>query len=163
AIVRSSYADAVAHFGRGLDALHVLGDEAERLRFEIELHVRMGNALFAAEGYDSKRARTAFGRAREISGRLVNQSDGSAFRVLLGLWASLFASGHLDESLGCASDAMRLAERTQRKGRLVWGHTAAGTTLLQLGRVREAEDHLVRVTELYSDELHRREPIEDPC
>jgi predicted ATPase len=66
AIARWAMIEGVAQLRKGLDLLSGMPDDAARLEREIDLQVKLGQALSATKGYAAPQAGEAFARAHEL-------------------------------------------------------------------------------------------------
>jgi predicted ATPase len=60
---RSTYVEAVAHCGKGLEGLQRLSDTPERIPSELRLQTTLGPALMATRGYTTPEVEAVYSRA----------------------------------------------------------------------------------------------------
>ena len=142
AMERGATAEAVAQLRHGLALIERLTDNELRPRLELQLQLPLGNALMAARGYTDPETDAAFKRARRLCEELGDTQQ--LMRIVWGQFTSRFAGGHLQFALVEAEQLLLLAERCKDVAGLQVGHASAGTTLLHLGRITEAETQLRR-------------------
>ena len=129
AVDRSAYAEAIAHFDRGLAETAAMPDERERWQLELALVMGVGPAYNSSRGYGSSEAEQAYTRALELCERIGDAPE--LFWVLWGLGAFRQARGQYVESLEKGRQIESLAE--SRPELLAEAMFGVGTSLFYLG------------------------------
>jgi class 3 adenylate cyclase/tetratricopeptide (TPR) repeat protein len=110
AISRSAYQEAIAHFTVGLKKADALSDNAQRVRHQLDLLLKLGPALMVARGMQSPEAADAYRRAADIGESLGDNT--ASFKAKWGLWLN----ANIGRKTGLARDRARelvtLAERS---------------------------------------------------
>ncbi|MBI1734181.1 MAG: AAA family ATPase [Candidatus Rokubacteria bacterium] len=155
ASARSACLEAVAHLTRGLALLPAIPDPADRAQHELDLQTLIAPALMAVRSPTAPEVEQAYARARELC-VAVGATPKLVF-ALEGLWAFYFVRGKYGAAFAMGERLLELAARfgTNRVG--VIAHQAHGTTLLHMGQLARALEHLVEGTKLYE----RRAPDAD--
>ncbi|NVK18865.1 MAG: AAA family ATPase [Methylocystaceae bacterium] len=148
AMRQNAIEEAISHYRSGLDALQQLPQTQSRTDMEFALHVGLGTACYAVEGYASTQGAASFENALA----LMSDTKGNVetFKALWGLWA-----GHSSHSDWRASLVL-----TQRLGVMAPEITdpifqqqaafAAGNTQFWRGEFTTAQDHLHQAIALYT-------------
>jgi DNA-binding SARP family transcriptional activator/predicted ATPase len=139
AVARVRYAeeDSIAYLNRALRLLEALPPGRERDRLEVRLLVALGPPLMATQGYASAEAGRVNARARMLC-ELTGDSH-AALPVFCGSWAFHVVKGELAASHEIASRFLRVAgEPGVEPSYLAAAHFTVGSSLLYMGRVREA-------------------------
>ena len=92
AIGTASYAEAIHHFGSGLEHLSALPHTPQRSRREIELRALLGLALITTRGYAAPEVEATFSRAAILCDELGAELPS---RILYGTWVVNFVRGDL--------------------------------------------------------------------
>ncbi len=147
---RSAFREAVVHLRRGLEVLAAMpaSDEqmhAQRMRYELQLQVSLGDALIAVIGYGAPQVGEAYGRARDICQQFGEEPQ-LGF-VLGGVWVYYLIRAEYQTALELAEQLMRLAEKLPMPLLIAGAHTALGSTLLNLGDIQSARVHLEKAVE----------------
>ena len=96
AIERSAFVEAIHHFGKGLELVGTLTDDALRSRLELPLRTGLGDALSWTKGFAAAEVEAAYARAHELS--LAMGETERSFRILWGLWHFYVIRGDLARS-----------------------------------------------------------------
>lgn len=100
AMRRHVHGDAIGHCTAGLEVLATLPETPERHRHELALHIILGPALIAAQGYGTLDVEQIYTRARELCDALGESPE--RFVVLSGLTALYLVRGELSAAHGLA-------------------------------------------------------------
>ncbi|MEE8594129.1 MAG: AAA family ATPase, partial [Candidatus Bipolaricaulota bacterium] len=84
AIQRSANVEAISHFRTALEHLESRPDTSEKTRRELHLHVALGPALIAVNGYAAPEVGQTYARAYDLCQQL--DDDQQLVPVLVGLW-----------------------------------------------------------------------------
>ena len=107
AIARWAMTEGVAQLQKGLDLLSGMPDDAARLEREIDLQIKLGQALSATKGYAAPEAGEAFARAHELCELL---SWPPKLEVLTGQFVFRLGRGELQEAEHYANCIWRVGE-----------------------------------------------------
>ena len=153
AVEHSANVEAIAHLTKGLELFSSLPDASERPQVELALQAALGVALMAAKGYAASETGEALMRARDLC-REVGDTPQS-FEVLYGVWNYTFTAGDHDAARDLAEECLNLVQDDGERSRLVAAHSALGQTLVALGRLDTAQDHLEKSVAFYEPEEDR--------
>ena len=122
---RSADAEAVAHLTKGLEALALSPEGAERDTAELDLQVALGTRLMSLAGWTAPEVVRAWARARELCHR-----TGDTERLATVLWGQStfqYLSADLVTALETATQALNWAEGRDHLKEIVIGHRPWGT------------------------------------
>jgi class 3 adenylate cyclase/predicted ATPase len=153
ALQRSAYAEASARFTAEIELLQTLPDSSERIQQELTIQQALGAALIAVKGWASPEVERAYTRARELSERLGDPPE--LFSVLWGVWSVYLVRAELRAALELAERLQRRAQSAQDPTLLMLAHCAMGQTLMFMGNLLLAKEHLEMGISLYDPQLHR--------
>src|SRR5215469_9316228 len=108
--------------------------------------------LLPTTGYSSQEVKDAYARARELSQRAGETHE--YFRVLFGQWLSYAARSELKVAVELGERCLRLAESAGNPALLLEAHHALGVTLMQMGEIIVAMEHLERAIAMYDRQQH---------
>ncbi len=139
-VARPAYQEAIAHFENAIQLTQRMGEERHWQEKELDLQVKLAQALVPKHGQGSAEAARAFQRASE----LMRATGNTALRVpvVYGSWTGHFMRA---EHRACHRISLGLVEEVDRAGddaSRVAAHRLHATTLFSLGRPREAQAHL---------------------
>ena len=153
ALQRSAHREAIDHLMKGLQLLERLPDTPQRTQQELTLQILLGVPLTATKGYAAPEVERAYTRALQLSEQV--QETAQIVQALLGLWVYYFVRGELQT-------AQRLGERCLQQSRqapatelALDAHNALGDTLLWLGELTAAREHLQQSLALHDPGQHR--------
>ncbi len=149
---RSGTTESVTHFSKGIEALSRLPEASERDRQELQFRLALGPALIATRGWNSVEAETSYRRALTLCDHLGEQRG--RFDALWGLWltggtSELSKAGELVRELSVTAD--RLDDDALR----LQAHHAGWATVIWLGELERARDHLRDGLRIYDPEKHK--------
>jgi predicted ATPase len=150
---RSAYAEAVAHFTRGLELLPTLPDTPERSQQELMLHIALGASLIATKGYAAPEVEQIYTRAQQLCHHLDDPQQ--RFAVLHGLRNYYHVRTEYQTARALGERLLTLAQHTQDSAMLLVAHRALGTTLSFMGVLASALTHLAQGMALYDPQQHR--------
>ena len=154
AVRSSANQEAVRFFNEAIDLLKTKPDtSSERIQQELTLQVALGNPLIATKGYASPEVEQAYTRARELV-QQVGESP-QLFPMLYGVWVFHYAGTKLQTARDLAEQFLSLAQRQQDPALLLTAHGIMGNSLLSLGEVASAQEHLEQSIPLYNPQQHR--------
>ena len=153
---RASYAEAIAHYTRGLAVLDLLPPSEQRDQSEIGLQVDLGYALIPVKGWAAPMSAQVFTRAGELCSRLGDIPK--QFRALWGLGAFHFVRGDQHQARQVADQCLGVARRANDVDAMIEAHYLSGIVACAIGAFDAAENDLRTCIRLYGDEerpLHR--------
>ena len=139
---RSSHAEAVGHFNRGLEQMLLLRESPERDTVELEFQAELSVSLVASRGYASPDLESVHARARDLAERLGDSS--TLFRIIWGMWALRLLRDEMDTAIEFARQLLDLAESRQDPGQTLEAWFSIAITSFYRGKFRdvlEACDH----------------------
>ena len=138
----AAFVEAADHFEQAL----TLVDPADAAT-ELRLRIRLGNAIFGAEGFSAAASLPAWTRAQELALELGEAAElTSALNGEATYWNQM---GSCQRSAQLAEEILRVAEdRDLRVGRLR-GHCTLALNHLFLGNGASAHEHALKSIELY--------------
>lgn len=153
ALGQHAYAEGKMHIRRGITMLDHIKEEPERNQWGIKLHIPLGNALIASEGYGSKDAITVFDRAHQLC-RLMPPSPG-LMPVLHGMSIYYLARGNFPEAARFASQLHQAADLQKDTAHHIWGHALNCMIQWYQGRYRQSLETADKGIAAYKPEKHR--------
>jgi class 3 adenylate cyclase/tetratricopeptide (TPR) repeat protein len=155
ALSRSAYVEANRYVESGLSQLPGLEDGPRRQSLELALQLARANALLPLSGYDAPETMAALTQAKHLLDSGVGD-DLQRFSVLYGLCAANFFAARIEPAHALARQIVDFAERQGDATYKLIGHRLLGTTLLLMGRNREALE-ILETAERYRDPVRHRQ------
>jgi class 3 adenylate cyclase/predicted ATPase len=152
ALVRSAYAEAVAHLSTGLDVLKPLAVSTERHQRELELHNGRALALQVTRGWTAPETGDAFAKARQLCRELGNPP--LTFSVLRGLHNFHWIRAEHGIARDISHECLALAEQQDDGTAVILAHRLIGQALFMLGELTASRQHMERAIALYDPERH---------
>jgi class 3 adenylate cyclase/predicted ATPase len=149
---RSAYAEAVAHFTKGLELFKTLPKTAECAQDELTLQIALGTVLMMTKGYAAPDVANTYARAHELCRDLGETPY--LFPALRGLWQFYQLRAELQTARGLGEQLLRLAQDVQDPALLLEAHSALGETLFVLGEFPSSHEHSERGIALYDPQQH---------
>ncbi len=140
ALQRSAQHEAITLLNKALRLVSDIPDEAARAQLALRVYTLFGPILMATQGYAASAVGHTYERARELCQLVGDRS--ALFAVLMGQWGFYLLRADLQTARELSGQCVQLAMRDQNPGRLIQAHFALGTTLLWLGELAAARDHL---------------------
>ena len=153
ALQRSAHAEAIRSLNAAIDLLQKLPDSPERTQRELLLQLALGSASIPVTGWSALEVERAFTRARELCERLGDPPE--LFQALFGLWTMYFIRAELRAAYALGEQLLQRAQEAHRPALLLLAHQALGDTLLNMGELLLASEHLEMAISLYDRERHR--------
>lgn len=147
AFERAAFAEAAAHYRRGLAALAAAPHTPARDSAELGLQVELGYALIPVAGWAAASTAEAFGRAGALC-RDVGDAP-TAFRALWGLGAFHFVRGDQRQARRLADQCLAIARTTQDTDALIQAEYLVGAVLCACGEFAAASACLASCVERY--------------
>jgi len=153
AAARSAMAEALAQLSKGLDLLAKLPEDRQRWRLELDLQVILGKTLIAAKGYAAPETGRAYARAQELWEHLGEAPYPDA--VLYGRYVHHMVRGEFEVGCQASQELLRLAQQSKDSTSELVGHRNLGISLLHLGKLAAASEHMERALHLLNHTEHR--------
>jgi predicted ATPase/class 3 adenylate cyclase len=154
AFQRAAYADAISSLSAATALLQKLPESPERIQREVLLLLAIGAALISVRGNaPTPEAEAAYSRARELCERVGDPPE--LFPALWGLWLMHLLRGELRRAYELADQLLPRAQSARDPALLMYAHLALGNTLLFMGHLLSAREHLELAISLYDPERHR--------
>ena len=134
---RSAYREANRYVDLGLAQLPALEEGPARQSLELALQIARANALLPLRGYEAPETMGALTEAKRLLDSGVGD-DLQRFSVLYLLCAANFFAARLEPAHALARQIVEFAEKQEDATYKLVGHRLLGTTLVLLGRYREA-------------------------
>ena len=151
ALARPAYLEAIAQLDNAVRLCRKMGGDERWRRREQGLHLKLGQALIANQGYQAPATLRTFEHALRLADDMADVS--LQLPALFGLWA-----GHHIAGTGSANLARRyaaLAETQSEAGPRLVGQRALGLERFYEGRFAEALALTNRALEIYDPIVHR--------
>jgi predicted ATPase len=149
---RSANVEAIRHFTTGLEVLKALPDTPERTQQELTLQVSLGPVLMATKGWAAPEVGKAYARALELCRQMGEPPQ--LFSVLRGLWEFYQMQGQYQTARELADELLTLAQSIQDPAFLLEAHSAQWQTLLPMGELVPAREHVEQGMTLYNPQQH---------
>jgi tetratricopeptide (TPR) repeat protein len=146
ALGRGAYVEADRLLRRALALVRELPESAGRLRVESDLLISLGTALFSTRGYGAPEVELVFKQAREVIGRL---GDESSVGVVAGLASVHFTRSDRAESSELLPHLKRLAASTDDLVSRITGSAQLGVHAFWVGRLAAAQEYLGQAIALH--------------
>jgi class 3 adenylate cyclase/predicted ATPase len=153
AVKRSAFAEATAHFTKGLELVRSLPEGTNRDKIELSMQLALGPVIMTTKGWAASDVEQTFLRARELARRVGEPAQ--LFTVTWNLW-------HLHQALGkvwlgrdLIEELLELARGQSDSELMLQAHHAAWTTLFHLADFPACRDHAEQGRSLYDAEAHR--------
>jgi predicted ATPase/class 3 adenylate cyclase len=140
ALSRSANAEAARHLRNGIDLTLTQPPSPARARKELDLHLALGPAMVATQGYATAETRGVFARARELLG-----DGGTPKERMTVLWGTYLAHAAQAEhtfALRVARQFLALAAEENHPAVSTLADRFTGQTLYMMGNFADARLHL---------------------
>ena len=137
---RLAYPEAVTRLSSALELIKHLPDDAELVRQELAMQSVLAISLAEAKGYAAAELEPVYARARELCAQI--RDPVLAFRPLYLQWLMRWWKLELDKALELADELLAAAEEVKAPAMLLVGNFARGATLISLGELVSANEHL---------------------
>jgi predicted ATPase/class 3 adenylate cyclase len=145
---RSAHVEAIAHFRRGVDAVHRLGGRAPTDRMELDLLMAMGPCLIATQGPARSDSVAMFTRAHELCERLGDPPE--YLQVMFWLATASVMRGELPRAQETVAALLDRAESRGDHAALLNALRGKAMILMFMGRITEAAAAIERAFAAYS-------------
>jgi class 3 adenylate cyclase/tetratricopeptide (TPR) repeat protein len=154
AFQRASYAEAINHYGRGLEVLQSLPESSNRDQLELELQVELGYALIPVKGWVASESARAFTRAGELCREIGDAPK--LFRALWGIGAFHFVRGDQHRAREIADQGLSVARQANDIDASIEGKYLSGIVSCAMGRFVPGIAELEECIRLYGSETRER-------
>ena len=137
---QGAYDDGIRHLYNALELIERFTPGAERDRQELLVQLVLGRSLANAKGWAAAQLEPVYARARELCAQI--RDPALAFRTLYGQWLMRYWRQELNTALEVADELLAAAEEMKDPAMLLCGNHACGVTLLYLGELASANEHL---------------------
>lgn len=149
---RAAQVEATNHYLAALDYLKQLPESRERDSQEVLLQALLGGALMATRGFAAPDVYDAFARARELC---ITLGDSPMYcSCLYGLLTVNASRSNRDETVALAEEMVATFGESPVPSWAIAAHFAYGFTMFFLGKMDEAQEHLEKAVELYTEDQH---------
>jgi class 3 adenylate cyclase len=152
ALARFALAEAVAHYGAGLDLIPELLPGAAREMLELQLRSEMAPAFVAIRGWAAPEVGTLLAPAVPLA-RAHHASD-RMLPVLHGLWVHHMSAAQHQVALGWAEEQLAAARETGDEVLELNGHRSLMTSHFWLGDLPASLEHGDHIRSRYDAERH---------
>jgi tetratricopeptide (TPR) repeat protein len=127
---------------------------------QIKLQVALANALMHTRGYAATETKASFDKARSLIEQAEELGEPAEdplllYSILYGFFIAKFMNFEGNAARALACQFLALAEQQKATAPIMIGHRLLGNTLLCVGDVAEALDHLDCAMALYDPAVHR--------
>jgi DNA-binding winged helix-turn-helix (wHTH) protein/predicted ATPase len=149
---KSAHHEAADLAQRGLTVLKLLPESAERDQQEVALRMILILSLMAVKGFAWAGVEEVYAGGKDLF--RVSKPSPQLFNWLYLLGLLHMFRGKIRPALEIADQVLQLAEGLKDASLIMEAHRARGSTLLEMGRCREALEHVDRASQLYSVNPH---------
>ena len=148
---RAAYAEAIAHYRKGLRVLQSMPASSQRDQLELGLQVELGYALIPVRGWAAAETAQTFTRAGELCREI--RDTPKAFRALWGLGAFYFVRGDQYQARTVADQCLSLAQSSHDLDAEIEAHYLSGIVSCAMGHFASGRTDLEQCIELYGTEV----------
>ena len=130
--VKSAYVEAVGFFESAAGLIKSQAEGADRLTFEIDLLLRLGQCRMGIYGIGSEASREVFYRANQLL-KLATHNQPSRMRVQYGLWNWYYVHAELRKALQLGQEALSAEQVDGAPESLLTAQRMVATTYAYLG------------------------------
>jgi predicted ATPase/class 3 adenylate cyclase len=150
---RSANLEAISHLSTGIELLKPLPETPARVQQALTLHIALGTALQIAVGNAAPEVEQAYTQAYALCQQVGETPQ--LIPVLFGLWRFYHSRAQLHRARELGDTLLRLAQHADAPALAVVAHHALGNTLLCLGALPAARQHLEAGIARYTPDHHR--------
>ncbi|GAB5468207.1 MAG: AAA family ATPase [Rhodospirillales bacterium] len=151
AMDRPAYKEAIASFQAAIDLIRGFEEDPERHRRELELQVKLGQALIANLGYQAPATMNAFERALELA-EMIGETR-LLVPSLVGLWSGRYISNK--PSLDTANRLADIVGSTDDDGAKCISARVLALERFHMAEYRHSLELVERALNIYDDRTHR--------
>jgi class 3 adenylate cyclase/predicted ATPase len=148
---RSANKEAIAHLRKGLEQVAELPKDAQRNDRELHLLLALGPALMTTRSSAAPEIGSIYARACQLAQE--GGFLGELFPTLWGSWLVAFTSDDLTTANRLSDELFGIARDQASPELLLQAHHAAWPTLIALGELTEAQQHIERGLALYQPDI----------
>ena len=148
---RASYAEAIAHYQKGLRVLQSLPASSQRDQLELGLQVELGYALIPVRGWAAAETAPTFTRAGELCREIRDAPQ--MFRALWGLGAVYFVRGDQHQARKVADQCLSLVQNTHDPDAEIEAYYLSGIVWCAMGHFASGQSDLEQCIKLYGAEV----------
>jgi predicted ATPase/class 3 adenylate cyclase len=152
AIRRSAYTETLAHLNAGLKVLDGTNVSTQRARQALCLRLTRAEALQATRGYIARETIAAYSDALDLAREVGDLAD--IFPALRGRHIAYSQQGDNHSSLQVGEECLQLALRQDDSAPQSLAHRIMGQSLMFLGDLEIAREHLEQAYVLYDSKEH---------
>jgi predicted ATPase len=153
AVQRSAYTEAISLLATALELLKTLPEAPERTQQELSLQITLSVPLAFTKGPAAPEVEQTYTRALELC-RQTGETP-QLFLVLHGLWQLYILRAELQKAHELGEQLLSLAQRGHDLALFPEAHRVLGESLLHLGELIPAREHLEQGIALYRPQQHR--------
>jgi predicted ATPase len=153
ALDRSAHLEAINHVTTGIELLKTLPKTPEHTQQALTLHLALGAALLVTKGQAAPEVERAYTQARALCQQVGETPE--LVPILFGLWRFYHARAQLHTARELGETLLRLAQPAPDPALAVIAHQALGNTLLCLGALPAARQHLEEGIARYTPDQRR--------
>ena len=157
AFQRASYAEAIAHYTKGLGVLESLPHSEQRDQFELGFQVELGYALIPLRGWAASPTAHAFTRAGALC-RQIGETP-KLFRALWGLGAFHFVRGDQHQARQVADHCLTVVQNGSDVDARIEAHYLSGVVSCAMGNFVAGQDDLEECIRLYGNDERKAHQI----
>jgi class 3 adenylate cyclase/tetratricopeptide (TPR) repeat protein len=154
---RSSHAEAVGHFHRGLEQVLLLPESPERDAIELGFQADLSVSLVASRGYASPDLESVHARARDLAERIGDTA--TLFRIIWGMWALRLLRDEMDTAIDLTCQLLELAESREDRGQTLEAWFSIAITRFYRGEFQAVLDACDHCEELERPDLCRHNAL----
>jgi class 3 adenylate cyclase/predicted ATPase len=151
---RASYAEAIAHYTKGLSVLDALPPSEQRAQFELGFQVELGYALIPVRGWAAAATAQAFTRAGELCRQIGDTPK--LFRALWGLGAFHFVRGDQRQARQVADQCLVVSRHGEDLDALIEARYLGGIVACVMGEFASGCADLEECIRLYGTGVRER-------
>ena len=147
AVGGSALVDAVKHFSEAIRLTRELPPSPARDATELKLHLALGPAVMATDGYAARTTLQVFLRARELAGPSSTASE--QLEVMAGLFNVHYGRAELEQAMAIARQHLALAQNHREAE--ARAHCFMGQTYHARGTFSQARVHFERTLAIFAE------------
>jgi class 3 adenylate cyclase/tetratricopeptide (TPR) repeat protein len=147
---RAAFAEAAAHFRKGMGLLATMPESVERDQRELELEVELGYALIPVRGWAAGETAQAFTRAEALCGTIGETP--AHFRARWGLGAFHFVRGDQRKAREIADQCIAASRHSNDIDARMEAHYLGGIVRCAMGEFADGQRDLDACVRLYGTE-----------
>lgn len=138
---RSAHREAMAQLDAACVLVENLAVGETRTRLALHIQLLRAGVFLATSGMSAPETGAAYERAHELCDQLGDEVEESV-SALFGIYIYHLVRGDALQSAAAAQDALRRAQRIDKRALLVLAHRTMGASMVQRGDLKSAIEHL---------------------